>query len=292
MTEAERITRALRGSWHGHYGSAFCPAHTNTKTPALSLANGEDGRLLARCFAGCRFQAVLGALRGLGIVTGPGTYARTNSTDLARMRVKQDAEAVKREAQALDLWSEALPIAGTAAENYLRTRGITCVLPDVLRFHPKCWHGPSAKRLPAMVALVEGCKRVAVHRTYLSPDGHGKALVTPNKMMLGGTAGGAVLLTKGLGPLVVAEGIETALSLASGMLRGPATVWAALSTSGIRGISLPNELEQLIIASDGDMPGREAARDLGARVKAQGVQVSFLAAPTGKDWNDVLIGKA
>ena len=98
---------------------------------------------------------------------------------------------------------------------------------------------------------------VAVHRTYLRPDGRGKAEVDPPKAMLGAVNGGAVRLAQGPGPLIVAEGIETALSLASGLLHGPATIWAALSTSGIRGLRLPAQLGALVIASDGDEPGRE-----------------------------------
>jgi hypothetical protein len=73
-----------------------------------------------------------------------------------------------------------------------------------------------------MVALVEGSDAFAVHRTYLLPDGSGKAAIDPDKMMLGAVAGGAVRLTDGPGGLVVAEGIETALSLACGLLSGPA----------------------------------------------------------------------
>jgi phage/plasmid primase-like uncharacterized protein len=138
---------------------------------------------------------------------------------------------------------------------------------------------------------VEGADAFAVHRTYLRADGLGKAPVEPTKAMLGGTAGGAVRLTEGLGPLVVAEGIETALSLASGLLRGPATVWAALSTSGLRGLRLPCIQGKLIIANDGDEPGREAANALAERAYALGWQVSLLPAPEGTDWNDVLTGK-
>ena len=53
MSDAERITRALGGHWHGQYGLALCPAHENKVTPSLSLADGDEGRLLAKCFAGC-----------------------------------------------------------------------------------------------------------------------------------------------------------------------------------------------------------------------------------------------
>lgn len=62
------ITRALGGRRRGGlqgYGLAFCPAHPNTRTPALSVKNGRDGRLLLFCHAGCSFLDVLAALRGM-----------------------------------------------------------------------------------------------------------------------------------------------------------------------------------------------------------------------------------
>ena len=49
MADAETLARALGGKWFGTYGLAFCPAHDNTRTPALSVCNGRDGRLLAHC---------------------------------------------------------------------------------------------------------------------------------------------------------------------------------------------------------------------------------------------------
>ncbi|WP_455709728.1 DUF7146 domain-containing protein [Mameliella alba] len=62
------------------------------------------------------------------------------------------AEAAKKSAKAKGLWREAQPITGTIAEAYmLEARGITCALPDTLRFHPSCWHGPSASRQPAFI---------------------------------------------------------------------------------------------------------------------------------------------
>ncbi len=114
----------------------------------------------------------------------------------------------------------------------------------------------------------------------------------PPKAMLGSVTGGAVRLCGGPGPLVVAEGIETALSLACGLLSGPAAIWAALSTSGIRGLRLPAQPGALVIALDGDQPGRDAARALAERAHALGWKVSMLPAPDGHDWNDVLTGKA
>ncbi|MEO8245141.1 MAG: toprim domain-containing protein, partial [bacterium] len=138
---------------------------------------------------------------------------------------------------------------------------------------------------------VEGCDLLAVHRTYLAPDGTGKAKVDPPKAMLGAVAGGAVRLSQGPGPLVVAEGIETALSLACGLLTWPATIWAALSTSGLRGLHLPAQPGALIVASDGDTPGQTAACALAERASTLGWKVSILPAPEGCDWNDVLTRK-
>jgi len=228
-----------------------------------------------------------GGWAALGGVTRPQTRQ-----PLPSAKPNNGPKPKRRAAQAKRLWQEAQPIAGTVAANYLRGRGITCDLPPALRFHPETWHGPTAKRFPALVALVEGGDGFAVHRTYLRADGSGKADLDPPKAMLGAVSGGAVRLTNGPGPLVVAEGIETALSLTSGLLQRPATVWAALSTSGIRGLSLPTDPGRLTIAPDGDGPGRAAAHILAERAHGLGWQVAFLDPGDGRDWNDILTGKA
>lgn len=289
MRDAERITRALRGRWFGGYGIARCPAHGD-KHPSLSLADGDGDRLLARCHAGCTFTDILDALRGLGLVEGVSHYRAPSFEEMERIRQAEEEQAAKREARARDCWRETEPIGATIAETYLRHRGISCELPASLRFHPKCWH-PTGVRLPAMVALVEGAPRLAVHRTYLRPDGMGKAAIEPDKAMLGAVAGGAVRLTDGGESLVVCEGIETGLSLASGLLRRPATIWAALSTGGMKRLHLPDIPARLTVATDGDEAGRLAGNNLALRAAARGWKASLLPAPDGRDWNDVLCMK-
>jgi len=290
MSDARDLTNALGGKWYRRYGAAPCPVcqpQRNKGQNALTLADGRNGRLVLDCKkSGCAFLDILAAA---GVRSGD--YVPPDAATLAQREAEQKAEAKKRAAQAKQVWTEAQPIAGTLAETYLRGRGITCDLGQVLRFHGECWHGPTARRYPALVAAVQGASLPAVHRTYLRADGSGKADIDPAKLMLGAVAGGAVRLTEGPGPLVVAEGIETGLSLASGLLRTPATVWAALSTSGIRGLRLPDHPGRLTIAPDGDTAGREAANALAARAHALGWQVSLLNAPNGCDWNDILIEK-
>ena len=291
MTDARDLTQSLGGKWYRKYGAAPCPVcqpERNKHQNALTLADGRNGRLVLDCKkSGCAFLDILAAV---GVRTGD--YVPPDAATLAKREAEQRAEAIKRSTQAKQVWTEAQSITGTVAETYLRNRGITCDLSQALRFHGNCWHGPTAKRFPALVAAVQGASLPAIHRTYLLNDGSGKADTDPAKLMLGGITGGAVRLSDGQGPLVVAEGIETALSLASGILQTPATVWAALSTSGVRGLRLPDQPGRLTVAPDGDTAGREAANALAARAHALGWQVSLLPAPDGCDWNDVLTGKA
>lgn len=288
MTEAQRITAALGGKWYRRYGLARCPAHGDRK-PSLSLSDGPCGRLLAHCKTGCSFTDVLAALRCLGIIEA-GRLPQTDHAELAHYQAEQRREAHKKARQALGIWTEAQPIGGTLAEIYLRGRGITCPLPQTLRFHPECWHGASAKRLPAMVAWIDGAEGFAVHRTYLAADGSGKAQVAPAKAMLGAVAGGAVRLAEGHEALAVAEGIETALSLSCGLLSGAVAVWAGLSAFGMSGLHLPARPDKLIIAPDSDDSGAglAAAHHLAERATALGWHASLFPAPAGQDWNDVL----
>lgn len=288
--DAKTLTQILGGRWQRQYGTAPCPIcqpQRRRDQTALTLADGTNGRLLAHCKkTACAFQDILAAA---GVTTG--VYIPLDPGTISQRDLEAKAAAEKKSRQAERCWNEALPIIGTAAERYLRGRGITCELPATLRYHPNCWHA-SGKRFLAMVALIEGVGGYAVHRTYLRGDGTCKAEVQPNKAMLGAVAGGAVRLAEARGSLVVAEGIETALSLASGLLGQPATIWAALSTSGMRGLHLPSPPGRLTVATDGDDAGRAAGHDLAERAYALGWKVSLLPAPDGSDWCDVLSGKA
>ena len=291
MTDARDLTTTLGGRWHNGYGLAPCPLcqpARQKRQNALTLADGRNGRLLLNCKkSACGFTDILAAA---GLRSGD--YAPPDPATLAQRDREAKAEAQLKAEQAKRLWAEAMPIAGTIAEAYLRGRGITCDLPPTLRFHGQCWHGATAKRYPAMVAAVQGTGAAAVHRTYLRRDGSGKADIEPAKAMLGAVAGGAVQLAGGPSRLVVTEGIESGLSLLCGLLDGPATVWAALSTSGLRRLRLPPQASKLTIAADGDAPGREAAHNLADRAHALGWQVTFLDPGNGADFNDILTGKA
>lgn len=290
--DARAMTQALGGRWHGRYGAAACPVcqpERRRAQNALTLADGRNGRLVLDCKkTACAFLDILAAA---GLRSRD--YSPPDAATLAQREREAKAEAQRKATQAKRLWDEAQPIVGTVAEAYLRdARRISCPLPPTLRFHGACWHGPTARRYPAMVAAVQGAGLPAVHRTWLRPDGSGKADIDPAKAMLGATAGGAVRLADGLGRLVVVEGIESGLSLLCGLLDGPTTLWAGLSTSGLRGLRLPTQAGRLTIACDGDRPGREAAYALAERAHALGWQTGILDPGDGADFNDILTRKA
>lgn len=292
MASASLVTHTLGGHWNGQYGTAACPVcqpEGRSDQRSLSVGEGSDGKVLLHCFkGGCSYRdiAVAAGLRSR-------SFAFADPETTLRRAAKRHAEPARLAMLAERLWNESLPIPGTPAETYLRGRGITCDLPVTLRFHPECWHGPTARRWPAMIARVQGAPGFAVHRTFLRPDGSGKAgLPGGDKLMLGSTAGGAVRLAPMSDRLVVAEGIETALSLECGLLEGPATIWAALSASGMLALRLPDGPRRLMTtASDGDLPGRAAAHGLAQRALAAGWKVCMLDPGDGSDFNDVLRGK-
>ena len=280
--DARTITLTLGGDWRGSYGTAPCPVcqpERRADQRALSLRS-EGGRLLTYCHkTNCDFRAVTQAA---------GLPADGGAIDLQAAReadTKRAAYEAAQHAKARNLWAAGKPICGTKGEDYLRGRGITCPLPPSLRWVADAYHSFSGRWVSAMVADVS---TGGVHRTFFEKNG--TRLERNAKMMQGPCAGGAVALSEAQGPLVVCEGIETGLSLLSGLLTVPATVWAALSTSGMRALHLPADPGALIVAADSDDggAGHEAGQALAERAHRLGWQVSLWPAPDGMDWNDVL----
>ncbi len=67
---AEFIARTLKGKRVGRGFTALCPSHDD-RNPSLSITEGEDGRILFKCHAGCTQEQVLEALRELGLWPTP-----------------------------------------------------------------------------------------------------------------------------------------------------------------------------------------------------------------------------
>lgn len=298
MNEAEQVARALGGSKSGRGWICLCPAHENTKTPALSVSDGSDGRLLVKCHAGCDGGTVIGELQRRGVIDGTGNGARPPSEfEVAKRRADNRRQTEKRLAFARDLFAEGSSCEGTIAQRYLEEA--RCIhglryahMKHTLRFHPAVLHTPSQAKLPAMLAQIRGVngRALGVHRTYLNADGSDKAEVEPAKMMLGPSSGGAVRFGPDAPVIALAEGIETALSVTRA---SRLTTWATLSTSGLKGVILPPPPsgEVVILCADNDDAGLAAAKITAARLEGEGRVVSVIHPQSpGADFNDVLRG--
>ena len=192
------------------------------------------------------------------------------------------------------LWADAKPTAqGDIVDAYLRSRGVGLdVYPNTIRTAPslRYYDDDSTSTFPAMLAVVHDLtgKPVTIHRTYIAPDGSGKAPVEkPRKIACRHGKSPHVRLAPVMPTMGIAEGIESALS-AMKLFRTP--TWSALSTYGIETFEPPAEIERLIVFADNDAngAGQKAAYALAARLSGRVVvEVKFPKEP-GADWNDAL----
>ncbi len=284
MTRAADVARALGGAVKNGAGwLCRCPVPGHgqgrgDRTPSLSITDGERG-LLVRCFAGCDPRDVLQELRTRGL------HDRLGDT---LTQLKAFDEASTKRTAAHRIWQAAVPPAGTLVETYLRSRGLD--LPAgcrSIRFAPSLRH-PSGSAWPAMIAAVQGPdgRFSGCHRTYLRPDGAGKALVNPSRMSLGAVATGAARLAEAADGMLIGEGIETVLA---GMQLSGRPGWAALSTSGLKRLVLPDHVKSVTILVDADDPGEMAAAQAAGRWVGEGRAVRLARPPSlCGDFNDAL----
>lgn len=192
----------------------------------------------------------------------------------------------------MDLWDQCTALSGVAL-GYLKTR--RCVQPPAdgdLRWHPSLKH-PSGYVGPALVALITNVHTrvpLSLHRTWITPTG--KADLDAPRLPLAGhsTKDGVIRLwpdetvTTGLG---VAEGIETALSLAWAYQ----PVWACIDAGHLGKFPVLDGIESLVIARDRDTAGERACRACAGRWTVEGRDV-FLTTQQANDLNDELVEAA
>lgn len=296
---AAAIAAALgSGRREGPAWRCRCPLHGGR---SLVVRDSDNGRVLVTCWGGCDRLDVLAELRRCGLLDGGHRLCRHDDRryDHRHHHGRADGDG-QRTARALSLWREAMDGADTVVSHYLASRGIVLDrCPVSLRFHARCRRpkdedGKFLAPLPAMLALVEHVERgpVAVHATYLKSNGASKAEIEKAKAIFGPVAGAAVRFGEPRAGqwLAIAEGIETALSVAVACLT---PVWAALSAGGIKNLVLPQEASHVVICADNDASGagQRNAHDAAARWLAEGRRVRIALPPEpDADFNDMLTG--
>ncbi|MEZ5837093.1 MAG: toprim domain-containing protein [Geminicoccaceae bacterium] len=190
------------------------------------------------------------------------------------------------------IWRKSLPIGPKCiAARYLQARG--CILPpddSDLRWHPRLFH-PSDWYGPALVGRVTHAvsgEPMTLHRTWLAPDGNGKAPVKPTRLMFKGLPKrqGVIRLwpeenvTEGL---AIAEGIETALTVALGFV----PVWACIDAGNLAVMPVLKGVESLTVAVDNDHAGHKAYDEVSNSWKAAGREIRrWISDRSGMDLND------
>ncbi|MDG4673679.1 toprim domain-containing protein [Shinella sp. 838] len=188
------------------------------------------------------------------------------------------------------------PLAGTLADSYLRKRGILrASLHPALRYHPSCYYRDlvtgRTSSFPALIAAVTdpGGTISGVHRTWLDPDGGGKAQVEDPRRALGGLLGNAVRFAfpvhSPVSVMAAGEGVESILSLSHVMPAMPMV--SALTANHLAAFELPPGCVRLYIAADADAAGRNGIERLSRRAQARGILPLVLAPDLG-DFNDDL----
>jgi len=239
-----------------------------------------SGMELAMRFTGMEFRDVAERIDGIaGNVKAQA--ARPDMTEDRRMALLREVAAGTVKISQGDL-----------ADRYLNSRGLgDYVYPSALRFGAALRDGEGGVR-PAMVATVKAPDgtNATLHRTFLRPDGGGKAeMDRPRRLMPGELPdGAAVRLSEwSQGALGVAEGVETALAC---IHRWEIPVWALLTAGNLAKWTPPEGCEEVAIFADHDQTftGHAAAYRLANRLAIKGVTVTVHVPPLmGEDWADV-----
>lgn len=175
-------------------------------------------------------------------------------------------------------------------------------LPDDLRHHRNLAYFDAeinkfTGNHPAMLAVVRDVtgKGITLHRTYITQDGKKSAVGSPKKLMPpvwpATVTGGAIQLYKPIETLILAEGIETALSLTVSL---DEPCWATISAHGLSKVILPDSVRTVIIGADRDKSGtgQRYAHYLEERMISEGRKVQLMLPDTeGMDWADILNNK-
>ena len=207
------------------------------------------------------------------------------------------------------IYNQGVPIAGTLAQKYLKeARGISVDIPDDFRFCAKVKHPDLGRMVPALLAPIKNRQNEVqgVVRIFLSPTGdklkdlylNAKGHATPAtvKANLGSIFNAAVTINQGkfTGTIYIAEGIETALSIAQ--TKPLDAVFATLSVSNLSKVPIPADTEKVVLCADYDGAQSTSNKSLIAAANfylAQGLKVAIahpelIAGMKKVDFNDVL----
>ncbi|MDH4990863.1 toprim domain-containing protein [Aquamicrobium lusatiense] len=251
-------------------GRIRCPAPgKGRKNRSLSVKLNADGTFHATDFSGGDWRVARDHVKA---ILGLSDY---QPVEFHVPAPQVDVERLSRQKNAADIWAKSIPLAGTLAETYLASRGLTYD-GNALRFYP------GGRAMVGLITDAITAEPIGIHRTFLDHKGN-----RTKKLMLGAAAGGVVRLsddadvTYGLG---IGEGIETALAVPF------RPVWACLSAGQLAAFPVLAGIEALTIFADNDASGagQRAANACAERWHGAGMEVTInIIDRIGTDFADI-----
>ncbi len=301
-------TREARWGKHGSFSLILKGPNAGTW---CDFEQGDKGRDLFSLYI---------TTYGLGFKEGIIELAKTCGLDLNNSHKRSSVEiaSIKKEQHAIEIhrqqkvknaqqeYSKGVPIQGTLAEKYLQNRELKA--PEDFRFREKMKHPDTGKPTPALIApirskdnSIQGIVRIFLNKeggkldeTYINALGIENKAV--NKANLGPLTGGAVVVNQGQlsGTVYLAEGIETALSIAA--VRPLEIVMASLSASQLSQVPIPLGTNHITLCADNDGAHAQTYKAITKAVQRyseQGFKVSIalperLSSDQKIDFNDIL----
>ncbi|MFO1160927.1 MAG: toprim domain-containing protein [Reyranellaceae bacterium] len=301
MTVAADIARAL--GCRKSTGINFlvkCVSHDDSD-PSLSLKDGDDGKLLVTCFAGCDRLDILAELRRRGLLDDGRDHRRRHDRPAPRPRPAKpsaqtidgvelpDAETLQKIARTID---RSKPLKGNLGARWLRD--IRDLEPDLLDEEAVRFLPGSDRFPPSILSVISAWRDASIilgaQITALSSDGTEKLW---RKFMRGGKPSGGVCRlvhdAEVTYELTLGEGLETCLAAMTAQHRAGHMVrpaWAALTAGNLGTLGPLAGIQRLMLLVDADAAGRKGAAACAELWHHTGREVRMAAPSVRNDWND------
>jgi len=274
---------------------SLCPVHGDS-TPSLSITDKQGGEDVdVYCHVGCNWKDIKDRFREDGLLPKwtPEKKNGAHSHHAKPLTPPAAQPAAPDEEKKSFVWEKATWDDLEPVKKYLAGRAITIdPLPLCIKFNTYAdkTSGDQVSMLVAAVSKPTDKAVYAVQRLFLDLEENRK---TGAKMKGECHGRGVWFDRKGdKTEIVVGEGIETTLSAMQATGKNGV---AALSTSGIKGLVIPDTTETLYILVDSDpkrdiepksMPGQKAAVELAKRFTEREGRKAFLVSPDDTCFSD------
>jgi putative DNA primase/helicase len=309
----QTIAQALGGEVTGRQVLAPGPGHSpKDRSLAVSISSHAPDGFICYSHAGDDWRACRDYVRGkLGLPEWqPGDDREQQRTiqpwqidkwdfgviDAQTEDGKRSEDDLIRIERAQALWKEAGDPRHTPAEDYLRARALN-LLDDlartVLRFHPRTpWRNEDTgrtERIPCLIAAfrsIDDDMITAVHRIRVDQPGRWPKT---ERRMLGVVHRAAIKLAPAGDELLIAEGLETAMSPRQNGMTIPC--WALGSVGAISFFPTMLGIRKLKIAREPGNASERAIRICRQRWWRAGRGVIIIRSASGGDLNDAIMAR-